>query len=266
MNVDVEGISIHYEAIGTRGKPPVLLVAGLGGAGVSWGEQVGRFAKEHFVILPDQRGTGKTTHAKDGYTIPQLAKDFAALVRHVDAGPVHVVGSSTGGTIAQLMALDHGDTVRTITLSSSFARPDAWLRSEFALRRKLLAGADARMTFECYALFLFSPRFHNEHADHVRAWVDRCIATPNDETDRDIALARTDMIMAHDAFARLGEIDKPTLVIGGASDFCTPPQLSDELEANIRGAERVVLEGGHMIHDEAPDAYFAAVQSFLARH
>ncbi|HEX4516109.1 MAG TPA: alpha/beta fold hydrolase [Polyangiaceae bacterium] len=262
MKLDAEGISIHYEVLGARGKPPVLLVAGLGGAGASWGEQVGRFAQEHFVILPDQRGTGKTTHAKEGYTISQLAKDFAALVRHVDAGPVHVVGSSTGGTIAQLMALDHRDTVRTITLSSSFARPDAWVRREFALRRKLLAEADARATFECYALFLFWPRFHRDHADHVGAWIDRCVAaTP----ERDIALARTDMIMAHDSFSRLGEIDVPTLVIGGANDFCTPPQLSDELEANIRGAERVVLEGGHMIHDEAPDAYARAVQSFLAR-
>ena len=264
MKLDAEGISIHYEVLGARGRPPVLLVAGLGGAGASWGAQVERFAEEHFVILPDQRGTGKTTHAKDGYAIPQLSADFAALVRHVDAGPAHVVGSSTGGTIAQLMALDHAETVRTITLSSSFARPDAWLRSEFALRRKLLAESDARTTFECYALFLFSPRFHREHSEHVRAWVERCVAATAPE--RDIALARTDMIMAHDSFARLGEIAKPTLVIGGAHDFCTPPQLSDELAANVRGAERVVLEGGHMIHDEAPDAYFAAVHGFLSRH
>jgi aminoacrylate hydrolase len=34
---DTQGISMYYEVHGTRGKPPVMLIAGLGGAGTSWG-------------------------------------------------------------------------------------------------------------------------------------------------------------------------------------------------------------------------------------
>jgi aminoacrylate hydrolase len=73
-------------------------------------------------VLPDHRGTGKTTRATDGYTIAQHAADMAALLRHLELGPTHLVGSSTGGAIAQGMALDHARLVRSLTMSSSFAR------------------------------------------------------------------------------------------------------------------------------------------------
>jgi aminoacrylate hydrolase len=259
---DTQGISLHYELHGTRGNPPLMLIAGLGGAGTSWAPHVESFAREHFVVLPDQRGTGKTTRSEAGYTIPQLATDMASLLRHLDVGPAHVVGTSTGGAIAQLMALEHPDTVRSITLSSSFARPDAYLRREFELRRTLMATADMHTLYTSYALFLFSPRFTRDNPARVAAWVHRLAGlTP----EREVSLKRIDMIMAHDALDRLGEIRQPTLVLAGEHDFCTPPQLSDELARGIPGAERVSLPGGHMIHDEDETRYFETVRAFLRR-
>jgi pimeloyl-ACP methyl ester carboxylesterase len=96
-SLETQGISLYYELHGEPSAPPVLLITGLGGVGKSWGEQVPRFAGSHYVVLPDQRGTGQTTHAQDGYTTQQLAADMAALVDHLRLGPVHVVGASTGG-------------------------------------------------------------------------------------------------------------------------------------------------------------------------
>jgi aminoacrylate hydrolase len=260
---DTQGISMYYEVHGTRGKPPVLLIAGLGGAGASWGGYPERFAKDHFVVVPDQRGTGKTTRSEGGYSVSQIATDMASLLEHLDVGPAHVVGTSTGGVIAQLMAFEHPAVVRSLTLSSSFAKPDAYLLREFELRRKLMAEADAHTIFTAYALFLFSPRYTREHPAEVAAWIERCAGgTP----EREVSLKRIDMIMAHDALARLGEIRKPTFVIGGDQDFCTPPQLSDELARGIAGVERLTLSGGHMIHDEQPQKYFEAVSGFLGRN
>jgi aminoacrylate hydrolase len=71
------------------------------------------------------------------------------------------------------------------------------------------------------------------------------------------------MIMAHDALARLGDLLTPTLVLGGDQDFCTPPQLSEELARGIPGAERILLPGGHMIHDENEAGFFEAVRTFI---
>ncbi len=99
--LDTQGISLYYEALGNPNDPPVLMISGLGGVGARWGPQIERFAAKHHVILSDQRGTGRSTHTQDGYTTQQFAADIVSLVEHLDAGPVHIVGASTGGAIAQ---------------------------------------------------------------------------------------------------------------------------------------------------------------------
>src|SRR5215469_14685979 len=121
--------SIHYETMGAGS--PVLLLAGLGGVGRSWGPQAELLARNHLVILPDHRGTGQSTMTTQGQTIAQHAADMAALIRHVDAGPIHVVGSSTGGAIGQVLALDHAELIRTAAITSSWARTDAYFRAQF---------------------------------------------------------------------------------------------------------------------------------------
>jgi aminoacrylate hydrolase len=261
--LQTQGISLHYELFGNRSKPPVLLLAGLGGAGSSFGPQVERFAANYFVVLPDHRGTGRSTRAADGYTIAQHAADMASLVRHLDLGPMHVIGTSTGGAIAQLMALDHADTVRSVTMASSFARADAYMQRQFALRRKLMAEADAQTIYSCYALFLFAPHYASQHADTVAAWIDRAAAHP---PEREIAVTRIDMIMAHDATARLGAIRQPVLCVGGDHDLCTPFYLSQEIAQAVPGAQlEVVPGGGHFIHYEQQDRFFAIIRDFIER-
>jgi aminoacrylate hydrolase len=262
--LETQGISLHYETFGDRSKPPLMLIAGLGGVGAGWGPQIGRFAAEYFVVLPDHRGTGQTTRAADGYTIAQHAADMAALIAHLDIGPAHIVGSSTGGAIAQRMALDHAPHVRSITMASSFARPDAFMRRQFALRRKLVALGDMQTAYSCAALFLFSPRYASENPQRVAAWVDRAAAQPSEP---EIAVQRIDMIMAHDALTRLGEIRQPVLVVCGGDDFCTPPHLSEEIAGAIPKAELKVLPGaGHFVYIEQEQRFFDTVRAFVGRH
>jgi hypothetical protein len=47
----------------------------------------------------------------------------------------------------------------------------------------------------------------------VTKWIERATNNPTEPQDREISLKRIDMIVAHDALPRLGEIDKPTLVV-----------------------------------------------------
>jgi aminoacrylate hydrolase len=265
--LNTQGISLYYETFGNMTNPPVLLVSGLGGMGKSWGPQIDRFAESHYVILADQRGTGQSTRAEDGYTTHQLAADMASLVEHLSMGPTHVVGSSTGGAIAQYMALNHPHTVRSLTIASSFARFDAFTRREFEVRRKMAADWDRRTLFSGSSLFLFSPRYTREHPDRVAAWIERATAHPTQPNDHEIALKRIDMIAAHDALLRLAEIRQPSLVLCGDHNFCTPLPLSEEIARVVPGAEFVVFEdAGELIELEKEEEFFQIVSSFIGRH
>ena len=262
--LETQGISLHYETFGERGRPPVMLIPGLGGVGAAWGPQIDRFAAEHFVVIADHRGTGQTTRPADGYTIAQHAADMAALIEHLALGPTHVIGSSTGGAIAQLMALDHAALVRTVTMVSTFARADDFMRRQFALRRKLAAEADMQTAAGCAALFLFSPRYASRNPQIVAAWIERAAAQ---RAEREIAVARIDMIMAHDALARLPGIRQPTLVVCGDDDFCVPLYLSEEIAQAMNGAElAVVPEAGHFVYLEQEQRFFDTVRAFIGRH
>ena len=263
---ETDGYTQYYEELGDPGNPAVLMISGLGGVGASWAGQIQRFAAKFHVILPDHRGTGKSSRTDTGYTTEQLARDMSGLVEGLGLGPVHVVGASTGGAIAQYMALNHPHTVRSLVLSSTFARFDEFTRREFQVRRRMAESWDRPEMFAGYSLFLFSPRYTGTHPEKVQAWIDRAAAHPTQPEDREIGLKRIDMILAHDALSRLGEIRVPTLVVCGSHNFCTPLPLSEELAQGIDGAKLIVFEeGGELIELEQEDKYFETISSFLLK-
>lgn len=257
--VNVDGIEIAYEKSGSG--PPVLLLTGLGGVGRAWGGLIERFAREYTTVVPDHRGTGSSSKPKSGYTIEALANDMAGLVRHLGLGPVHVVGSSTGGAIAQVMAIDHPDTTRSLSLISSWAGPDPYFLSQFEVRKSILLEQGAPAYARASSLFLFAPSFASKHPEEVESWL---AASMSKSMDLEIMSQRIDMIMDHDQRDRLGRISVPTLVMVGDEDICTPPFAARELAKSIPGATLELMSGGHLIYREQPDRFFDEVSQFIA--
>lgn len=252
---------IHYEVCGNGS--PVMLIAGLGGVGQSWAGQIPLFAARHQVIVPDHRGTGRSTPTAKGQTIAQHAEDFARIIEHLGCGPTHLVGSSTGGAIAQVMGLDHAACVRSATIASSWGRVDAFFRRQFEGRARMMAASGLRAATELASLFLFDPRYHLANQPVVEGWIESAL---KGAASVDIALARMDMILAHDVLDRLPAFARPAHVMVGAHDFCTPPHLSEQLAAAIPGALLTKLAGGHLFYMEHPQAFHAAAEAFIAAH
>ena len=161
------------------------------------------------------------------------------------------------------MALDHPRTVATLTLVASFARFDAYLRRQFAARRKMAAEWDREALLSAYSLFLFSPTFARDNPEKVSAWIKRAAALPMQPRDVDISLRRIDMIAAHDTLDQLGHIAQPTLVICGEHDFCTPLPLSQEIAAAVPDAELVVPACGHFVEHEVESQFFELIAGFI---
>jgi pimeloyl-ACP methyl ester carboxylesterase len=62
-------------------------------------------------------GTAPWPDAGQQYSWATHAADLAALIRRLHAGPLHLVGLSSGGRLAALVALAHPDRVRSLTLA-----------------------------------------------------------------------------------------------------------------------------------------------------
>ena len=257
--IPVNDIQLYYEETGSG--EPVMLLTGLGGVGASWGPQIPRFAGEFRTIVPDHRGTGRTSAPATGYTIAQHASDMAALLRALKATPAHIVGSSTGGAIGMLMALEHPETVRSLSLVSTWGRTDPYFRRLFEIRKRVLQQLGHEASVEFSLLLLYSPPYLRAHWAEVQQVERQLKASPVNPV---IAATRMDMIIAHDALDRLKDVRQPASIVVGELDVVTPPYFSEELKRHLPHAELHVIEGtGHFVYLEKPDAFFQTVRGFI---
>ena len=263
--VNSEGVSIDYEVINPGGsKTPAFLISGLGGVRASWTKQIDAFSSDRPLVLHDHRGTGKSDKPSGVYSVPNMAKDVAAVMDDLGMASAHLVGSSTGGAIIQVMCIDHPDRVKSASIVSSWPRSDAYFTRQFSVRKEVLL----EMGWEAYTRFstftLHSPAFFADNFERIRAQESEAIRSA---PPAEIMAERIDCIIAHDQLDRLGRIARPALVAVARDDVVTPLYYSRQLSGAIPGAElKIFEEGGHFVYLEKPDEFNEAVLEFIRRH
>ena len=126
-------ITLCYETFGDPADPPIVLVMGLATQMIAWHEDFceGLAERGFFVVRFDNRDIGRSTKldfpppgpremmlrrlSPEQYSLSDMATDTAGLIRRLDLSPAHLVGASMGGMIAQLVAAEHPEDVRSLT-------------------------------------------------------------------------------------------------------------------------------------------------------
>ena len=255
MDTMVNGVRLHYDIAGNG--PAVLLLHPVGLDLTWWEAQVEALRPEFQVVRMDFRGHGKSDIAPPPYTLANFAHDAHALLDSLRIGPAHVIGLSLGGMVAQHLALEHPQDVRSVVLSNTLctlppeARQAMRARGEAAEQSGMAAVVQPTIERWFTRGFLDSALVARcrQHllAHHVGAWASTWRA-----------------IGELDTLPRLGEIHVPTLVTTGDADVSTPVASAQVIASAIPGAVLKVMAGApHMAPYEKPEVFNPLVVDFL---
>jgi aminoacrylate hydrolase len=254
--------ALYYERQGVGF--PVMLVSGLSGFASFWADLVPSFAKNFDVVTHDHRGIGQSDLTRSGFTVDRMAADVIGLMDALEIERAHIVGHSTGGAIAQTLAIEHPKRIASIVMSACWTKPDAYFRRFCGLRKDILLRLGPSAYVQSNSLFLYPGWYVARNNERVRQMEAQTLAVfPPTE----VAASRIDAILAFDRTAQLARIKTPALVIGAEDDIITPSYFSEELARLIPGAEiKIFPRGGHSLTQVRPREFSQAVLPFLASH
>jgi pimeloyl-ACP methyl ester carboxylesterase len=256
---------LHWEEHG-RGEP-VLMIMGLSGSSKAWFRLLPVVAGGHRAIVFDNRGTGLSDPPAGLLTMDDLVEDTLAVMDAAGIESAHVIGVSMGGMIAQHLALEHRERVRSLLLGCTTPggrrpgeRPPWRLLTATALRPVV----GITRTFPLIAPLLYSEDTLRNHPERIEPDMELRLG---EATPVRTSVAQMAAIAGHDVRDRLAELaGLPVTVLHGEDDRLVPPDRGRELAAGIPGAQLVLLpRTGHLMTSDAPRACPAAVLDHLTR-
>jgi pimeloyl-ACP methyl ester carboxylesterase len=122
--IEANGVELCTESFGRPTDPAILLIMGIGGSMLWWGEGFCTLLADggRFVIRYDHRDTGRSVTYEPGrpeYTGSDLIADAVGVLDAYGVPAAHAVGVSAGGAFAQLLALEYPDRVLSLVLIST---------------------------------------------------------------------------------------------------------------------------------------------------
>lgn len=250
------------EAIGDRAHPAIVLIGGATWSMDWWEDELCRRLanRGRLVVRYDQRDTGRSSSyppGAPGYTGADLVSDVVAVLDALAIDRAHVVGLSMGGGIAQRLALEHRDRLRSLTLMSTTPidpgiaglpgmTPE--LQATFAHERAQPDWDDRDAVIDS---IVEAERPYagpgNFDEPRLRAIAGRVF----DRTDNVAASMTNHPLLVGDGPAdpRLSRLEGlPTLVMHGTADPLFPPAHGRALAEAIPGARLIELDDvGHQL-------------------
>jgi pimeloyl-ACP methyl ester carboxylesterase len=255
---------VYYEERGSG--DPVLLISGLAADHTAWAQQTAFLERRYRVIVFDNPGIGRTEGPRGPYSTRQLAGVAAGLLRHLGLDHAHVVGASLGGAVAQQLALERPELVRSLSLHGTWARSDRYLQ---ALMRSWQAAARVLSRLDLCRqlwLFTFTVWWFNDRPEALEE-LERDVAADPGLQRPDQFCDQVEACLAHDVLDRLGEIEAPTYLSVGDRDILTPAHHAYAIKQRLSSARlRVWQKMGHAPFWEIPDEFNARQLEFLQAH
>lgn len=251
-----DGFSLTAQVSGPDDAPALLLLQGQANSHEWWDDLREGFEPTLRTITFDYRGTGGSRGELGQLSTASFAADAAEVLDHLGVEQAAVYGTSMGGRVAQMLALDFPARVSALVLGCTSPGGKHAIRRPREVGRSLarLRGAEhTRFLFDLFytPAWTASPKYSKLLGDDTMTAAE--------------SAAHLRISANHDAWDRLPEIQAPTLVVHGDEDRMNPVGNARILHQRIADSQMLILpEGRHGFFEEFAEVVTPAVVRFLS--
>lgn len=221
------------------------------------------------VIAPDFIGHGWSDRRDvSDRSLEAQARMIASLLDFLDIPKVHLVGHDTGGGVGLIMALDHPERLKTLTLTNAVAY-DSWpIDDMIALGNPQWS---VKSPAEIAAFVREGLTDGITRPDRLSDSWSEGIVAPYSDVEGALSLIRNASALNTNhtsaLTALLDRITTPTLLLWGVDDPWQSYSDAQRLHRDIPGSTLIAVErASHWIPQDAPEEFSAAILDFVLTH
>jgi pimeloyl-ACP methyl ester carboxylesterase len=271
--IAVNTIHINYDSFGDKSHPAVLLIMGLATQMIYWDEQFCKLlaSQGYWVIRFDNRDNGKSTWLDSlpapssialltnavfkrplgaAYLLSDMMKDTLGLLDALHIESAHVIGASMGGMIAQELAINHPQRVRSLTSIMSTTGDKKLPKPSAAFSFKMLRpppkDINKAVTYGLHVWRLIHGEHYPFDQQKILGLIKRAITRGFNPAGNTRQLAA--ILDSPDRTEALSSLKVPSLIIHGEDDPLVPVACGVATAKAIPNAKIKIYPGmGHTI-------------------
>jgi pimeloyl-ACP methyl ester carboxylesterase len=251
--VQANGLNIYYEDYGS-GTPLILLHSAMA-TSMQWRAYL-PFLSRHFrLIMPDQRGHGRTYNPHEEIRLPMLTDDLVAFIKALGLAKPFLCGWSTGGDIAIDAVIRYPDLIQAMVVGGITHRvSEIYFESLKAMGVEGPGKVNTEQSERAMPQLVELLRVaHSQGYDYWKTLLTQLSHEMMEPT-----------LPSHDD---LRKITTPTLIIWGDRDQFLPVENAVELYRLHPNAELAVLPNAdHAISRTRVEQFAYYARDFLLRH
>jgi pimeloyl-ACP methyl ester carboxylesterase len=265
--IEINGVELYYEVHGTG--ETVVLTHGSWTDGSGWQQAVDTLKGRYRIVVWDRRGHSRSQGGDRPGSRAEDAADLAALIEHVSAEPVHLIGNSYGGNVTLTLLTARPE----LTVTAAVHEPPLWGLLEGERDPEVL---DALTSADTEVTRVAELIRSGEHRRAARHFVERVALGPGmwdllPEASRGVMEANAptflDELADETALcidgSALASTDVPLLLTRGTTSSVLFPAALAELAQLAPAAQVGVIDGaGHVPHLTHTGEWAACVIAF----
>lgn len=240
----IDDISIHYKVFGNSFDVVFLLHGSMENMD-DWNKQIPEFSKRYKVIVPDNRGHGRTTFTDRKMDYHLMSEDVLGLMAELKIDSAYIVGFGDGGIIGLYLAIEHPERVRKLIAIGANYKVDTSVVYHEVLDKVKAWDSDKVYSF-------IRTKF--------RGWPNQKLLTQFTERMKTMLLTEPNL-----SIADLQKIKCPALFITGDHDIIKQSHTSEMFESVRLGNMAVIPGTRHYPHKEKPGVVNSIILDFLSK-